>query len=57
VEDTAEQIRQLVPDLPLREAFRQAVLLRGATGVIPCPRLPANYIVPGRNDAWQELIN
>jgi len=57
VEDAAKQIHQLVPDLPQREALRQAVLLRGATGVIPSPRLSANYIVVGRSDALKQLLN
>ena len=57
VEDQAEQIRQLLPDLPPREAMRQAVLLRAATGVTPCPRLSGNYVALGKSDAWKQLMN
>ncbi len=55
--DGAEQIQQLLPDLNPREAMRQAVLLRAGTGVIPCPRLSANYVALRRNDVWRELID
>ena len=57
VENGAEQIQQLLPDLNPREAMRQAVLLRAGTGVIPCPRLSANYVALRRNDVWRELID
>lgn len=55
VENGAQQIRQLLPDLTPREAMRQAVLLRA--GVIPCPRLSENHVALRRNDVWKELMN
>ena len=57
LKDRAEQIHQLLPDLPPREAMRQAVLLRADSGVIPCPRLPASYVALRRDAVWTELMN
>lgn len=57
IEDAAQQIHQLLPDLPPREAMRQAVLLRAGTGVVPCPRLSGSYVALGSNDAWKQLMN
>jgi hypothetical protein len=57
IEDGAEQIHELLPDLPPREAMRQAVLLRAGTGVVACPRLSAGYVEVRRNDVWKELID
>lgn len=53
----AEQIQRLLPDLTPREAMRQTVLLRAGTGVIPCPRLSANYVALQGNEVWRELID
>jgi hypothetical protein len=57
VENGAEQIHQLLPDLPPREAARQAVLLRAGSGVIPCPRLSSGQVALRRNSAWTEFMN
>jgi hypothetical protein len=46
---TAEQIRQLLPDIPLQEAMRQAVLLRASTDVVPCPNVPARHVALDNN--------
>ncbi len=57
LESGAEQIHQLLPDLPPREVTRQAVLLRAGTGVIPCPRVSAGDVGLRKNGAWKELMN
>jgi hypothetical protein len=42
VEQTVRQMKQLVPDLPEREAFRQALLLRAGSQVTAAPYFQAS---------------
>ncbi len=57
VENGAEQIRQLLPDLTPREAMREAILLRAGTGVIACPRLSADHVALRRDHVSKEIID
>lgn len=52
IETTADEIRRLVPELPPREAMRQAVLLRAGAGVVACPRPSGSGIEAVRRDEW-----
>jgi len=52
----AEQIQQLFPDLPPREAMRQAILLRAGAGVVGCPNVSAGHAaIP--NNQWKQLLD
>jgi hypothetical protein len=55
LEDRVEQIHRLLPDLPPREARRQAVLLGAGSGVILCPRLSADDIATPRGELQKRL--
>ena len=39
VEKTAAEIRRLLPDIPAREAARQAILLHCGAAIVPCPNV------------------
>ena len=41
VDRMAQQIEQLLPDLPPEEARRLAFLYQSGSGLVPCPELPA----------------
>ena len=41
VQEMAAEIERLLPDFAPREAMRQAMLLRAASSVVPCPEVPA----------------
>ena len=49
VQETAAEIRRLLPDIPPREAARQAVLLHSGATIVPCPNVPAGRILLGKN--------
>jgi hypothetical protein len=57
VKDPAQQIHELLPDLPPGEAMRQAVLLRAGGDVIPCARLSGGCVALRRNPLGAELMN
>ena len=40
-EKLAGEIRELLPDLSSEEAMRQAMLMRTASSLVPCPKVPA----------------
>ena len=44
------------PELSPREALRQAILLRAAATLRPCPRLPASLHARDRLDALDSLL-
>ena len=52
----AEEIRRLLPEVPPREAIRQAILLRGGAGAVPCLRLSAEKVARGRNEEWAKFL-
>jgi hypothetical protein len=55
VERTAEDIRQLLPDISFQEARRQAILLRAGADIVPCPNVPASYVTRNKNLELEKL--
>ena len=49
VENTAAEIRRLLPEVSPREAARQAMLLHSGATIVPCPNVPAGRVVLGKN--------
>jgi hypothetical protein len=49
VQRAAEEIRQLLPDVPPKEAARQAVLLRAGADIVLCPKVSTKYVASGKN--------
>ena len=57
VEQAAEEIRRLLPELPPQEALRQAILLRASTGLVPCPSISPKCDLPSRNRGLTEIVH
>ena len=56
VEAAAEQIQQLLPEIPRREALRQAALLQAGSNLAWYPNFPAHPAAPGRLSALDDLL-
>jgi hypothetical protein len=49
IEKTAAEIRRLLPDVPPREAARQAMLFHSGAGIVPCPKVAAGRVAFDKN--------
>jgi hypothetical protein len=49
IQKTAAEIRRLLPEVPPREAARQAMLLHSGASIVPCPKVAAGRVMFDKN--------